>query len=130
LGGANATVQAMSPHLLGALIGVAIGVLLAVVVALPQLTSRQTSDVRYPDPDWRDFFKSVVPLLGFLILLHWAPDLAAWLYERFLGRSLFINAKKYEFVFVAGYALAMVGFTVGLLGNAWSTWHKSRDARK
>jgi tetrahydromethanopterin S-methyltransferase subunit E len=120
----------MSPHLLGALIGVAIGALLAVVVALPQLTNRLTSNAKYPDPDWPDFFKSAGPLIGFLIFLHWAPDLAAWLSQRFLGRTLFINAKKYEFVFVAGYALAMVGITVGLLGNAWSTWHKSRSASK
>lgn len=120
----------MSPHLLGALIGVAIGVLLAVVVALPQLANRQTSNARYQDPDWRDFFKSVGPLIGFLIFLHWAPDLAAWFYERFLGRTLFINAKKYEFVFLAGYALAMLGITVGLLGNVWSTWYKFRGASK
>ena len=126
----NATVQAMSPHLLGALIGVAIGIMLAVLAALPQLTNRQTSNARYPDPDWRDFFKSVGPLIGFLIFLHWAPDLAAWLYEHLLGRTLLINAKKYEFVFVAGYAMAMVGTTVGLLGNAWSTWRKSRSASK
>ncbi len=120
----------MSPHLLGALIGIAIGVLLSVIVALPRLGKRQTCGARYPDPDWRDYFKSVGPLIGFLIFLHWAPDLAAWLYERFLGRALFINAKKYELVFVAGYALAMVGITVGLLGNVWSTWHKSRNASK
>ena len=119
----------MNPQLLGTSIGAAIGLLLAVVVAFPQLTQRRTFTAKYPDPDWRSFCKSVGPLIGFLVFLHWAPDLAVWFYERFLGRVLFINARKYEFVFVAGYALAMVPITVGLLGNAWSAWHQRRGAR-
>lgn len=120
----------MSPYLLGASIGVAIGLLLAAVVALPQLTDPQARQAKCPDPNWHDFYKSASPLVAFLIFLHWAPDFAVWFYEHFFGRTLVINAKKYEFVFVAGYALAMIGITVGLLGNAWATWHKRWGASK
>lgn len=119
----------MSPQLLGGLIGVVVGLLMVAAVALPQLASRQSSPAKYPDPDWRSFYKLGGPLLGFLIFLHWAPDLAIWFHERFLGQTLFVNAKRYEFVFVVGYALAMVGITVGLLGNAWAAWHKRRGAK-
>lgn len=118
----------MSPQLLGTLIGAVIGLLLALAVALPHLTQGQTLNAKYPDPDWRGFCKSVSPLICFLVLLHWAPDLAAWLHERILGRVIYINVRKYDVLFVVGYALAMTPITVGSLGNAWSTWHRRRAA--
>ena len=119
----------MSPPLLGTLIGLAIALLLIGVMALPQILRGHSMPAKYLDPEWQPFFKSAGLLIGFLVFLHWAPDLMVWFYEGFFGKALFINAQKYEFVLVVGYSLAMAGIFAGLFGNAWSAWHKLIPAR-
>lgn len=57
-----------------------------------------------------------------LAFIHWAPDLAVWIYSRF-GRLLVLNERGMEFILFVANSMFGIAFAVGLAGLLWSTWH-------
>lgn len=80
----------------------------------------------YRPPDWSGFAKGAVPLVAFVIFLHWLPDLVSWAYATFLGRTLAINERRWTAILFVGHAIASTGMSTGLIGVLWATWQSSR----
>lgn len=80
----------------------------------------------YPEPDFASFAKATAVLGGFLVFLHWLPDLVTWLYSNFFDEKLVWNARGYRHLLYVAYAMVGVAMAAQVLGLLWATWHLPR----
>jgi hypothetical protein len=118
-----------SHSVLGSAFGIAIGLLLVTYTLLS--ARRQVSQaaaagasIAYRRPDWKGFAKSAAPLVAFIVVLHWLPDLFVWGYATFRGQTLVINERRWDFVLFVGHAIASIGLSTGLVGELWASSRK------
>lgn len=76
----------------------------------------------YPKPDFRLFFKALFGTVGFLVLLHWLPDIATWIYAHFYGEAVVVDPQRFRMITVVAYVMAGVATIVHLAGLLWATW--------
>jgi hypothetical protein len=62
----------------------------------------------------------------FLVIVHWIPDIAAWMHANFYGEVLVIDARRYRVVLVVAYVMVGVAVVVDLAGQLWAAWHSRR----
>ena len=67
-----------------------------------------TSVNRYPPPDWNYFAKSSAGLVGFLVLLHWVPQIATWIHSAVWGKRLIVDLATFRRVLYVAYVISGV----------------------
>lgn len=78
------------------------------------------------DSDIKDTVKKLVAVLVILVSFHWAPDVYGWLSTHVLGRSVVINARRYDFILLVANVLCGFGLFVGIADLVWTLIRRRR----
>jgi hypothetical protein len=120
----------MTPSVLGSALGVAFGIALCaytVMAAHKEIVASSRSSLKYPRADWLAFAKGTAPIVLFLAVLQWLPELLS-LVGALLNTSVAVNERSYAAILFVGHALAFTGMSAGVLGLLWATWQATRTA--
>lgn len=66
-------------------------------------------------------------VLVILVFFHWAPDVYGWFSAHVLGKSVVIDARRYDFVLLVANVLCGFGLFIGIADLMWTLIRRRRQ---